>query len=75
MLLLNKFWVALALAAGGAFAAAVPRLARGQLAVLATSRFSAAGAVSITLTTAVLLLLSIGFLMGNTFNPFIYFRF
>ena len=75
LLLLNKFWVALALAAGGAFAAAVPRLARGQLAVLATSRFSAAGAVGVTLTTAVLLLLSIGFLMGNTFNPFIYFRF
>ena len=70
-----RFWFTLSLAAGLAFMAAAPRVERWELATLAHSHFSWRGAAGITFATALLLLLSMSFLMGITFNPFIYFRF
>ncbi|MFD1467932.1 MBOAT family O-acyltransferase [Hymenobacter caeli] len=70
-----KFWFTLGVAALVAFAAAVPRVERWELAVLATGHFSARRAVGVTLVSAALLVLSMCFLAGNSFNPFIYFRF
>jgi len=71
----HEFWFTLLLASGIAFAATIPRVERWELTTLARSHFSWPGALSVTLTSAVLLLLSISYVVGTSFNPFIYFRF
>lgn len=71
----TKFWSMLGVAAVVAFGAAVPAVERWELRVLARSHFSVRSALVVTLTTGLLLLLSVSFLVGSSFNPFIYFRF
>ena len=71
----NEFWFTLALAAVAAFAAAVPKVERWELSTLAAGHFTLRSAVGLTLGTAVLLVLSLSYIVGSSFNPFIYFRF
>ena len=70
-----EFWVLLGVAAFISFAAAWPTLERWELSTLARGHFTLRGAVSLTLVTAVLLVLSLSYVVGSSFNPFIYFRF
>ncbi|HEX8656786.1 MAG TPA: MBOAT family protein, partial [Hymenobacter sp.] len=70
-----EFWVTLGLAAAGAFAAAQPAVERGELRLLATTHFTMGQALGISLVTALLLVLSVSYIVGSSFNPFIYFRF
>jgi alginate O-acetyltransferase complex protein AlgI len=71
----REFWVTLGLAATGAFAAAQPAVERGELRLLATTHFTAGQALGLALATALLLVLSVSYIVGSSFNPFIYFRF
>ena len=71
----REFWFTLGLAAIIAFAAALPRVERWELSTLAKGHFTLRGAVGLTLVTAVLLVLSLSYVVGSSFNPFIYFRF
>jgi alginate O-acetyltransferase complex protein AlgI len=71
----QEFWFTLVLAAGICFVAAVPRIERWELTTLAAAHFSARRALALTLVTALLLVLSTGYIVGSSFNPFIYFRF
>ena len=71
----REFWFTLSLAAVIAFAAALPRVERWELSTLAKGHFTLRGAVGLTLVTAVLLVLSLSYVVGSSFNPFIYFRF
>lgn len=71
----NEFWFTLALAAVITFAAALPHVERWELSTLARGHFTLRGALSLTLVTAVLLVLSLSYVVGSSFNPFIYFRF
>jgi alginate O-acetyltransferase complex protein AlgI len=71
----NEFWITLALAILFAFMAALPRVERLEVNMLFGEKLSLPRAASLTLATAVLLILSAGAIIGNSFNPFIYFRF
>ncbi|AII51789.1 MBOAT family O-acyltransferase [Hymenobacter sp. APR13] len=71
----TEFWAVLALAAGCSFVAALPRVERWQVGLLAGERLALPRAVGLSVATAVLLVLSAGALLGSSFNPFIYFRF
>jgi alginate O-acetyltransferase complex protein AlgI len=71
----REFWCTLGLAAVVAFAAAFPRVERWQLGLLAQVHFTTRGALGLSLGTAVLLVLSLSYVVGSSFNPFIYFRF
>ncbi|GGG44569.1 MBOAT family O-acyltransferase [Hymenobacter glacieicola] len=71
----REFWFTLALAALFSFMAALPRIERWEIRTLAASHFSVRAAAGITAVTALLLLLSMGYIVGSSFNPFIYFRF
>ena len=71
----SEFWFTLGLAAVIAFAAALPKVERWELSTLARGHFTLRGAVGLTLVTAVLLVLSLSYVVGSSFNPFIYFRF
>ncbi|MDQ2794057.1 MAG: MBOAT family protein [Bacteroidota bacterium] len=71
----QEFWFTLAVAAVAAFAAAAPPIARWEMRTLARSHFSLPGAAGLTLGTALLLALSLSYIVGSSFNPFIYFRF
>jgi alginate O-acetyltransferase complex protein AlgI len=70
-----EFWSMMAIAALICFAAAWPAMERWELSTLAKGHFSLRGAAGLTLVTAVLLVLSISYVVGSSFNPFIYFRF
>ena len=70
-----EFWSILALAAFVSFMAAIPRVEHWELSTLAHSHFSLRGAMSISVVTALLLVLSVSYIIGSSFNPFIYFRF
>ena len=70
-----EFWATLALAAAACFAAAAPPLERWELRTLARSHFSGPQAAGLALATAALLVLSLSYIVGSSFNPFIYFRF
>ena len=70
-----EFWVLLGVAALICFAAAWPTLERWELSTLARGHFTLRGAAGLTLVTAVLLVLSLSYVVGSSFNPFIYFRF
>ncbi|WP_201743850.1 MBOAT family O-acyltransferase [Hymenobacter busanensis] len=71
----NEFWAALALAAVFSFMAALPRVERLELTLLADTHLRLRRAAVLSFTTAVLLLLSVSNIIGSSFNPFIYFRF
>jgi len=45
------------------------------VALLAQSHFSLRRALGLALSTAALLVLSLSYIVGSSFNPFIYFRF
>ena len=75
LLITARFWTVLGVAVVVAFAAAVPPVERWELRTLTAGHFTARGSACITLATAALLLGSMLFLIGNSFNPFIYFRF
>jgi alginate O-acetyltransferase complex protein AlgI len=71
----NEFWGIMALATLFCFAAAIPRVERWELSLLFGEKLSLPRAISLTVAAAVLLLLSAAAILGNSFNPFIYFRF
>jgi alginate O-acetyltransferase complex protein AlgI len=71
----NDFWFTLGLAAFICFVAAWPKIERWESSTLARGHFTLGGAVGFTLTTVALLVLSVGYIVGSSFNPFIYFRF
>ncbi|UOQ75558.1 hypothetical protein MUN84_12755 [Hymenobacter sp. 5516J-16] len=71
----REFWFTLVLATVFSFMAALPRIERWEIRTLAASHFSVRAAAGITAVTALLLLLSMGYIVGSSFNPFIYFRF
>ena len=71
----HEFWGTLGLAAAIAFVAALPSAERWELNLLARSHFSVRGAAGLALGTALLLGLSVSYIIGSSFNPFIYFRF
>ncbi|SHJ36205.1 alginate O-acetyltransferase complex protein AlgI [Hymenobacter daecheongensis DSM 21074] len=71
----NEFWVTLALATLFAFMAALPRVERWELGTLAADKLALPRAVGMSLATAILLILSVSYIIGSSFNPFIYFRF
>jgi len=71
----DDFWFTLGLAAFICFVAAWPKIERWELGTLARGHFTLGGAIGFTLTTGVLLVLSVSYIVGSAFNPFIYFRF
>ncbi|WP_305006203.1 MBOAT family O-acyltransferase [Hymenobacter aranciens] len=71
----REFWFTLGLAGLVAFGAAAPRIERRELGLLAAGHFSRRSAVALVAITAVLLALSLSYIVGSSFNPFIYFRF
>lgn len=70
-----EFWYTLLAAAGFAFMATLPPVERWEIAMLQGQRLSLGRAVGMALSLMVLLVLSAGAIVGNSFNPFIYFRF
>ncbi len=71
----SEFWGILGLAAVFSLAAAFPRVERWEVGMLFGENLALPRAVGLTLATVVLLVLSAGAIVGNSFNPFIYFRF
>ncbi|GAA4017172.1 MBOAT family O-acyltransferase [Hymenobacter fastidiosus] len=71
----QEFRFTLVLATGIVFGAAIPHVERAGLKLLFTQQFALRRAIPLTLLTAVLLILSISYIVGSSFNPFIYFRF
>lgn len=71
----NELWLTLGLAAVFSFGAAWPRLEHWGVALLAQSHFTLRRALGLALSTAALLVLSLSYIVGSSFNPFIYFRF
>ena len=69
------FWCVLALAGVVSLLNAVPRLERQSLRLYETPGASGRWSVAVGLASGVLLLLSASFIVGSSFNPFIYFRF
>ncbi len=70
-----EFWTTLTLASGFAFLAALPTVERRALRVLAAEHLTLPRALALSITTAVLLILSVSYVLSSSFNPFIYFRF
>ncbi|UOQ73528.1 MBOAT family O-acyltransferase [Hymenobacter cellulosilyticus] len=71
----TRFWLTLGLAAVFSFAAAIPRIERRELAILAHSQLRGREAVALGIASSILLVLSVMYIVGSNFNPFIYFRF
>lgn len=71
----REFWVLLAVAAVCSFAAASATIERRQLAFLFAENISPRQALTMGLSAAVMLTIAAGTILGNSFNPFIYFRF
>ncbi|WP_219601027.1 MBOAT family protein [Hymenobacter sp. DG01] len=71
----TEFWTVLVLAAGFSFMAALPRVERWEVSLFSTQPFALGRLVGVGLLTSGLLLLSLAYIIGSTFNPFIYFRF
>ncbi|MBC8082229.1 MAG: MBOAT family protein, partial [Hymenobacter sp.] len=70
-----EFWAVLLLAAGICFVAAWRRAERTELLLLSTTHFTFRQAAGLSAATATLLLLALSYVVGSTFDPFIYFRF
>jgi alginate O-acetyltransferase complex protein AlgI len=68
-------WGTLALAALFCFGPAWPRVERAGIRLLAASHFSARQALGLSVSTVALVLLAASYLIGSSYNPFIYFRF
>jgi alginate O-acetyltransferase complex protein AlgI len=71
----GQFWALLVLAAVFAFMNAVPALERRNLGLYAAHTLSLRRSVALSLAGVLLLVLSLGAIVGSSFNPFIYFRF
>ncbi|MBC8082546.1 MAG: MBOAT family protein [Hymenobacter sp.] len=71
----NEFWATLALAVVFSFMAALPRVERWEVGVLAAENLVLSRAVAMSLAAGLLLVLSVSYVVGSSFNPFIYFRF
>jgi alginate O-acetyltransferase complex protein AlgI len=69
------FWLMLAIGVVFAFMNALPGLERRNLTLYAAHSLSFQRAIGLSLAAAVMLLLSFSFIIGSSFNPFIYFRF
>jgi alginate O-acetyltransferase complex protein AlgI len=70
-----ELWGTLGLAAFCSFMAALPHVERWETTVLAANRWQLPGTLAMSITTALLFVLSASYIIGSTFNPFIYFRF
>ncbi|WP_324673385.1 MBOAT family O-acyltransferase [Hymenobacter sp. GOD-10R] len=70
-----EFWATLALATVFSFMAALPRIERWEIGTLTAERFALSRTLAQGFVTAILLILSVSYVIGSTFNPFIYFRF
>ncbi|MGI4760044.1 MAG: MBOAT family O-acyltransferase [Janthinobacterium lividum] len=70
-----ELWVTLGLATCFSFMAALPRVERWETTVLAANGWRLPGTLALSLATALLFVLSTSYIIGSTFNPFIYFRF
>jgi len=68
-------WGTLALAALFCFGPAWTRVERAGIRLLAASHFSARQALGLSISTVALVLLAASYLIGSSYNPFIYFRF
>ncbi|RYU80071.1 MBOAT family O-acyltransferase [Hymenobacter persicinus] len=71
----REFWFTLLLATVFSFMAALPRVERWELGTLSADRLALPRAIGMSLATALLLILSVSYIVGSSFNPFIYFRF
>jgi alginate O-acetyltransferase complex protein AlgI len=71
----THFWIILLLATVFSFMAAIPKVERQEIALLAHSQLRLREAIAMGLASSVLLLLSAIYIAGSSFNPFIYFRF
>jgi alginate O-acetyltransferase complex protein AlgI len=71
----TEFWFTLALAVIFSFIAALPRVERWEVGTLAAEGWALPRTIAMGVATAVLLILSTSYIIGNSFNPFIYFRF
>lgn len=71
----GQFWALLVLAAGFAFMNAWPALERRSLGLYAAHALSLRRALALSVGATLLLMLSLGAIVGSSFNPFIYFRF
>jgi len=71
----NQFWALLALGAAFAFMNAWPALERRNLSLYAAHTLSLRRSLALSLGAGLLLVLSLGAIVGSSFNPFIYFRF
>lgn len=70
-----EFWTMLGLATLFSFMAVWPRVERWELGWLTAEPLTLRRATGLGLATAVLLLLSVSYVVSSSFNPFIYFRF
>jgi alginate O-acetyltransferase complex protein AlgI len=70
-----EFWATLGLAAVISFLASWPRMGRAELTILAAAHFTLRQAAGLSALTVMLLLLAMSYIVGSSFNPFIYFRF
>jgi alginate O-acetyltransferase complex protein AlgI len=57
------------------FGAALPRVERWEISMLTVRPYRLRQAAGLSLLTGLLFVLSVSYLLGSTFNPFIYFRF
>lgn len=57
------------------FAAALPRVERWEVSMFTVRPYRLRQAAGLSLLTGLLFVLSVSYLLGSTFNPFIYFRF
>ncbi|MFC6225684.1 MBOAT family O-acyltransferase [Hymenobacter artigasi] len=71
----GEFWFTLLLAAGSCAVAAWPAVERWEVGLLARGHFTLRGALGLAVCSAVLLVISLSYVVSNSFNPFIYFRF
>ncbi|MCA8832403.1 MBOAT family O-acyltransferase [Hymenobacter pini] len=70
-----EFWATMLLATLFSFMAAAPRVERWEITMLTATPLRTSRAVALSLATALLLILSTSYIVGSSFNPFIYFRF
>lgn len=70
-----ELWLTLGLAASFAFGAALPHVERWETTLLAAHGWRLPGALAFSLAAALLFVLSTSYIIGSSFNPFIYFRF
>jgi len=70
-----EFWTTLALATVFSFAAAMPKIERWEIGLFTADSLTMRHTIALGISTTILLLLSLSYVVSNSFNPFIYFRF